>query len=286
MRTLVTKTSARASSSSATPRPASDARSSTMLRLPRLSCSKGGLLGRSPPSMRAKVRDGSPSPCGSIFTTSAPQSASTQPAAGPATQTPISTTRIPSSGPPMPTPSRSSAYYVTAARPRCIASAYLPARPRLSRRASARARSSLRRRTPVAASTIFQCMRGPKSGCDSTMTTRSSPGSKPHCAWTASSSCLPFRCPSPKFQPSDHAAEDLAVDPLVVVDVVDRARQRLEQRPALEVHEAMRQRERDRHLDARPRRAAASRAARASCPRPSRACRASAALPLRTSQML
>ena len=115
MRTLVTKTSARSISSSATPRPASDARSSTMLRLLRLSFSKIGLLGRSPPSMRAKLRAGSPMPGGSIFTTSAPQSASTQPAAGPATQTPISTTRIPSSGPPMLTLPCSGRYYIRAA---------------------------------------------------------------------------------------------------------------------------------------------------------------------------
>ena len=36
---------------------------------------------------------------GSTFTTSAPQSASIPPAAGPATHTPSSTTRIPSNGP-------------------------------------------------------------------------------------------------------------------------------------------------------------------------------------------
>src|SRR4029453_7204754 len=40
-----------------------------------------------------------PIPGGSIFTTSAPQSASTPPAAGPATQTPISTTLTPAIGP-------------------------------------------------------------------------------------------------------------------------------------------------------------------------------------------
>ena len=51
----------------------------------------------SPPSMRWKVR-GSP-PGGSIFTTSAPQSARMPAAPGPATQTPSSTTRTPSSGP-------------------------------------------------------------------------------------------------------------------------------------------------------------------------------------------
>ena len=73
-----------------------------MLRLLRLSFSKIGLHGRSAPSMREKVRAGSPIPGGSSLITSAPQSASTQPAAGPATHTPSSTTRIPSSGPAMP----------------------------------------------------------------------------------------------------------------------------------------------------------------------------------------
>jgi hypothetical protein len=72
-----------------------------MLRLDRLSFSKIGLNGRSAPNIFAKVRAGSPMPGGSIFTTSAPQSASTAPAAGPATQTPISTTRTPSIGPGM-----------------------------------------------------------------------------------------------------------------------------------------------------------------------------------------
>ena len=69
-----------------------------MLRFERLSISNGGLKGRSPPSILAKPRAGSPAG-GSIFTTSAPQSASTPPAAGPATQTPSSTTRTPSRGP-------------------------------------------------------------------------------------------------------------------------------------------------------------------------------------------
>jgi hypothetical protein len=66
-----------------------------------LSFSKIGLKGRSAPSIEEKLRAGSPRPGGSIFTTSAPQSASTPPAAGPATQTPISTTLIPCIGPAM-----------------------------------------------------------------------------------------------------------------------------------------------------------------------------------------
>src|SRR5258705_9856439 len=70
-----------------------------MLRLLRLSFSKIGFQGRSAPSMRANVRAGSPIPGGSIFTTSAPQSASTPPAAGPAPHTPISTTFTPAIGP-------------------------------------------------------------------------------------------------------------------------------------------------------------------------------------------
>ena len=69
-----------------------------MLRLPRLSISKTGLEGMSPPSMYWNIRPGSP-PMGSTLTTSAPQSARMPPAAGPATHTPSSTTRIPSSGP-------------------------------------------------------------------------------------------------------------------------------------------------------------------------------------------
>ena len=89
-RTLVTKTSAVARSRSATSRPRSSDRSRAMLRFPRLSSSNTGLTSRSPPSMRWKVR-GSP-PGGSIFTTSAPQSARMPAAPGPATQTPSSTT--------------------------------------------------------------------------------------------------------------------------------------------------------------------------------------------------
>jgi hypothetical protein len=75
----------------------------TMLFLLRLSFSKMGLKGRSP-NIVWKLRHGSPRPGGSIFTTSAPQSESTPAAAGPATQTPISTTRIPSIGPAMADP--------------------------------------------------------------------------------------------------------------------------------------------------------------------------------------
>src|SRR6266404_5025051 len=72
-----------------------------MLRLPRLSSSKGGLIGMSTPRPRRKrPRNGSPSG-GSILTTSAPQSARMPPADGPATQNPSSTTRRPSIGPGM-----------------------------------------------------------------------------------------------------------------------------------------------------------------------------------------
>src|ERR1700677_1316884 len=69
-----------------------------MARLPRLSNSNTGLDGRSPPRTFRKVRHGSPSG-GSIFTTSAPQSARMPAAPGPATQTPSSTTLTPSNGP-------------------------------------------------------------------------------------------------------------------------------------------------------------------------------------------
>ena len=69
-----------------------------MLRFERLSISNGGFDGSSMPNIPASVRAGSP-PGGSILITSAPQSASTPPAAGPATQSPSSTTFTPSSGP-------------------------------------------------------------------------------------------------------------------------------------------------------------------------------------------
>src|SRR3954471_23865453 len=97
---LVTNTSAVSTNSSAVARPSSVARSSTTLRLPRLSSSNGGFVGRLPPSTSAKRRAGSPSG-GSILTTSAPQSHRIPPAAGPATHSPSSTTRTPSSGPGM-----------------------------------------------------------------------------------------------------------------------------------------------------------------------------------------
>src|SRR6478735_1583533 len=90
-RTLVMKTSALPSNSSAVDRSSSVVTSSAMLRLPRLSISKGGLSSPSRPSMRPNIRAGSPVG-GSILTTSAPQSARIPPAAGPATQTPSSTT--------------------------------------------------------------------------------------------------------------------------------------------------------------------------------------------------
>ena len=57
------------------------------------------------------------------------------------------------------------------------------------------------------------------AGWDSSATTRSSPGSKPHCSWTASSSCWLWKCPSPKFQPTHHAGDHLALAHVVVVDV-------------------------------------------------------------------
>ena len=66
---------------------------------------------------------------------------------------------------------------------------------------------------------------------------RSSPGSNPHCAWTASRSCSWCRCPSPKFQPEGHPGHDLAVDPLVVLEAIDRLRDEQRQRAAVQVHE-------------------------------------------------
>jgi hypothetical protein len=69
-----------------------------MLRFDRLSISNGGLTPLSMPSIRPNILAGSPVG-GSILTTSAPQSASIPPAAGPATHTPSSTTLMPSTGP-------------------------------------------------------------------------------------------------------------------------------------------------------------------------------------------
>src|SRR4051794_23628935 len=79
-------------------RPSSLRRSSTTERLPRLSRSNGGLTmsPRAPPVTWSILLNGSP-PGASTLMTSAPQSASTPPAAGPATHTPSSTTRTPSS---------------------------------------------------------------------------------------------------------------------------------------------------------------------------------------------
>src|ERR1700733_11859365 len=88
-----------------------------MARLPLLSSSNTGLEGRSPPRTLRKVRQGSPWG-GSIFTTSAPQSARMPPAPGPATQTPSSTTRTPSRGPLMNRERRKSARAGTRERSR------------------------------------------------------------------------------------------------------------------------------------------------------------------------
>src|SRR5262245_6590714 len=94
-RRLVTNTSAPATRLRASSRASASRVSSTTLRLPRLSRSNGGLFGSfSPARFMNRLRQGSPSG-GSIFTTSAPQSDSTPPAPGPATQTASSTTRTP-----------------------------------------------------------------------------------------------------------------------------------------------------------------------------------------------
>ena len=82
----------------ATPRPSAVVRSTAMLRLERLSISNTGLVGRSPPSIRWNILQGSPEG-GSSLTTSAPQSARMPPAAGPAIHTPSSTTFTPVIGP-------------------------------------------------------------------------------------------------------------------------------------------------------------------------------------------
>src|SRR4051794_22483555 len=93
---LVTKTSARSSRRSIASWPASLRRSSTTLRLPRLSSSNGGtdVCSRAPTAPKME-RCGSPA-ADSTLTTSAPQSASTPAAAGPATHAVSSTTRTPS----------------------------------------------------------------------------------------------------------------------------------------------------------------------------------------------
>ena len=93
------KTSAVASRSSRRSRSAASRRSSTTLRLPRLSRAKAGLGMSSPmPSDPKTSRIGSPVG-GSTLMTSAPQSASSAAAAGAATHTPSSTTRRPASAP-------------------------------------------------------------------------------------------------------------------------------------------------------------------------------------------
>lgn len=101
---MVRKTSASLSNSSAVLRPSSVVRSRTMLRLPRLSISNGGLTPSSMPSIRPNIRAGSPVG-GSILMMSAPQSARIPPAAGAATHTPSSTTLMPSIGPAIVIPS-------------------------------------------------------------------------------------------------------------------------------------------------------------------------------------
>src|SRR5881296_2587414 len=101
-RRLVRNTSLRRTSACATSRPSGRRRSRVTLRLPRLSSWKAGFTsgwyGTSP--VAARPRRGSPSG-GSIFTTRAPQSASTAAAEGTATQMPSSSTRTPSRAPAM-----------------------------------------------------------------------------------------------------------------------------------------------------------------------------------------
>src|SRR5438132_4169775 len=58
-----------------------------------------------------------------------------------------------------------------------------------------------RSNSPVAASTSRYSWYLPNIGDDSTMTTRTSPGSNPHRSWRAVRSCSSWRWPSPKFQP-------------------------------------------------------------------------------------
>ena len=77
---------------------------------------------------------------------------------------------------------------------------------------------------------------------------------------------MSFKWPSPKFQPMTAAAEDLTLHPLVLFDVVDRSRKRLEQRPPLEVHEADARATSPARSRRSPRRAQLRRAARAWCP--------------------
>ena len=80
--------------------------------------------------------------------------------------------------------------------------------------------------------------RRPPSGCDSTKMQRSSPSSKPHCSCTGASSCSWCRWPSPKFQPRTRPGDDLAVEPLVVLEAVDRLRHQERQRAPVQVHQA------------------------------------------------
>src|SRR5437870_7464269 len=90
-RTLVTNTSAEWSSSSRRRRSSSCERSSTTLRLPRLSNAKVGFSVTEAPRDWYSAREGSPAG-GSTLITSAPQSARIPAAAGAVTQAPSSTT--------------------------------------------------------------------------------------------------------------------------------------------------------------------------------------------------
>src|SRR5437764_2656889 len=96
---LVTNTSALSRIRSTSSRPSGRLTSRATLRLPRLRKSKPGeRCSFEPDSAPKSPRMGSPDGASTLMT-SAPQSASSPPAAGPAIHSPISTTRTPSSTP-------------------------------------------------------------------------------------------------------------------------------------------------------------------------------------------
>src|SRR6187549_3786584 len=74
-------------------------------------------------------------------------------------------------------------------------------------------------------------------GCDSSMITRTSPGSKPTCFCTDSSSCSWWKCPSPKFQPAQTPATT-SPSHVIRVDVVSGAVDQRVERAAVAVHRA------------------------------------------------
>ena len=115
----------------------------------------------------------------------------------------------------------------------------------VTRRRSTAAAIAARRRAaspfsivPVFASTMRYASVDRPSGCDSTKMHRSSPASKPHCAWIAVEELLVMQVPLAEVPPERHPCDELAVEPLVVLEALDRLRDEQRQRAAVQVHQA------------------------------------------------